>query len=351
MIFLQNNMVKTTKDFGKIAGKLSCLILLQVSALLFSLNVFAQSTKQKEFFNSGLTKAKSGQLDAAIVDFSESIKATERDFPEKLVGDNPPPGNETKLLSQTYYYRAVALAATGKKLDAINDLDKAVKFDINFTEAYVLRGKTTNDIGDYKRASDNLKVAANLFPNNFDIWLHLGIANQNLDNDAKAIEYFNSAIKIKADNVQAYIERSKSYLKTEKYNEALTDANKAVSMDSKNSDAYLCRGVIYRYMEEYEFAIRDYTSAITYNPNNSVAFYNRGIAHSKIDEHQKAIQDYSKAIELSPEDDEAYLNRGIEKLILDKPTDACADIKAAADLGNKNGKQFFLNEGKVICNQ
>lgn len=319
--------------------------------LLFSFNVFAQSVKQKEFFNSGLTKAKAGQLDAAIADFTESIKAAERDSPEKLVGDNPVPGNETKLLSQTYYYRAVGLAATGKKEDAVNDLDKAVKYDLNFIDAYVLRGKTCNDLGEYKRSNDNLKVASTLFPNNFDVWLHLGIANQNLDNDTKAIEYFNSAIKIRSDNVQTYIERSKSYLKLEKYDEALADANKAVTMDSKNSDAYLCRGVIYRYREEFDFAIRDYTSAVTYNPNNAVAYYNRGIAHSKIDEHQKAIQDYSKAIEISPKDDEAYLNRGIEKLILDKPADACSDIKVAADLGNKNGKQFFQNEGKVICNQ
>ncbi len=333
------------------AGGKFKIVSLALFILLFSVDVFAQSVKQKEFFNSGLTKAKAGQLDGAIVDFTESIKAAERDFPEKLVGDNPVPGNETKLLSQTYYYRAVGLAATGKKEDAVNDLDKAVKYDINFIDAYVLRGKTCNALGEYKRSNDNLKVASALFPNNFDIWLHLGIANQNLDNDAKAVEYFNTAIKIKSDNVQAFIERSKCYLKLEKYNEALADANKAVTMDSKNSDAYLCRGVIYRYMEEFDFAIRDYTSAVTYNPTNAVAYYNRGIAHSKIDDHQKAIQDYSKAIELSPEDDEAYLNRGIEKLILDKPADACSDIKVAADLGNKNGKQFFQNEGKVICNQ
>jgi tetratricopeptide (TPR) repeat protein len=332
-------------------GKNSLMFLVAIFILFSSLNLFAQSVKQKEFFNSGLTKAKAGQLDGAIADFTESIKAAETDSPEKLVGDKPVLTNETKLLSQTYYYRGVALAATGKKEDAVNDLDKAIKYDLNFIDAYVLRGKTCNDIGDYKRANDNLKVASTLFPSNFDVWLHLGIANQNLDNDAKAVEYFNSAIKIKSDNVQGYIERSKCYLKLEKYDEALVDANKAVSMDSKNSDAYLCRGVIYRYMEEYEFAIRDYTSAVTYNPNNAVAFYNRGIAHSKVDEHQKAIQDYSKAIEISPEDDEAYLNRGIEKLILDKPADACSDIKVAADLGNKNGKQFFQNEGKVICNQ
>ncbi|MGE3824936.1 MAG: hypothetical protein AB7G44_12015, partial [Bacteroidia bacterium] len=160
-------MAKTVTNFSRMAFKKFSLVLLTLFAVLFSLSSFSQSVKQKEFFNSGLSKAKAGQLDAAIADFSESIKAAERDFPEKLVGDNPVPGNETKLLSQTYYYRAVALAAIGKKEDAVNDLDKAVKFDINFIEAYVLRGKTTNDIGDYKRASDNLKVAANLFPNNF----------------------------------------------------------------------------------------------------------------------------------------------------------------------------------------
>jgi tetratricopeptide (TPR) repeat protein len=319
--------------------------------LLCNFNLLAQSVKQKEFFNSGLTKAKAGQLEGAIADFTESIKAAESDFPEKLVGDNPVPDNETKLLSQTYYYRAVAYAAIGKKENAVNDLDKAIKYDINFVDAYVLRGKTCNDIGEYKRSDDNLKVASTLFPNNFDIWLHLGIANQNLDNDAKAVEYFNSAIKIKSDNAQAYIERSKCYLKLEKYDDALADASKAITMDSKNSDAYLCRGVIHRYLKNFDFAISDYTNAVIYNPANAVAYYNRGIAYSKIDEHQKAIQDYSKAIEISPKDDEAYLNRGIEKLILDKPADACSDIKVAADLGNKNGKQFFQNEGKVICNQ
>ena len=94
---MSNTIIKFRK---KVTMKFS-LILLPLFAFLFSVNAFAQSTKQKEFFNSGLTKAKAGQLDGAIVDFSESIKAAEREFPEKLVGDNPPPGNETKLLSQT----------------------------------------------------------------------------------------------------------------------------------------------------------------------------------------------------------------------------------------------------------
>lgn len=343
--------LKTVKDLAEQPGRKKSAMLLTLFILFSTLGALAQSVKQKEFFNTGLTKAKAGQLDGAIADFTESIKAAERDFPEKLVGDKPVPDNDTKLLSQTYYYRAVAFAATGKRNEAVDDLDRAVKYDINFVEAYVLRGKTCNDIGEYKRAGDNLKVASNLFPNNFDIWFHLGIANQNLDNDAQAIEYFNKAIKLKADNLQCYTERSKCYMKLDKFDEALADANKAISMDSKSSEAYLCRGVVHRLLEDYELAIRDYTSAVTYNPSNAIAYYNRGIAYSQMDEHQKAIQDYSKAIELSPEDHQAYLNRGIEKLILDKTDDACSDIKRAADLGNKNGKQFFQNEGKAICNQ
>ncbi len=310
--------------------------------LMSSYNLFSQEdNKDKEFFNSGLKKAQEGQLEGAIADFTTSINAAESKLgidPKKLPEGFKLPADSK--LAQAYYFRGVAQSNIGKEFEGIADLGSATKYDKNFGEAYLLRGQLYNNKHSYKDARENLELAVKLLPNNYEAWFNFGVANfnlvvdfPNLGYDKQAIENFTSAIKIESNHVQSYIERAKSYIQMEQFNEALADANKAISMDSRNSEAHFIRGIIHRHLENYDFAIRDYTNAIIYDSQNSVAYYNRGITYSKMDEHQKAIQDFSKAIEIYPDDAQAYLNRGIEKLFIDKTDDACSDFKKASDIG------------------
>lgn len=115
----------------------------------------------------------------------------------------------------------------------------------------------------------------------------------------KAIEYLNSAIKLKPDLAEAYNNRGNAY----------------------------CN------LSQQQRAIEDYNEAIRLNPDYAHAFGNRGVAYSDLKQYQRAIEDFNEAIRLKPDYANAYLNRGNVYLIQNNKELGCKDLQKACELG------------------
>lgn len=126
----------------------------------------------------------------------------------------------------------------------------------------------------------------------------------------KAIEYFNNAIKLQPDFVEAYIGRGSSYSDLGQYQQAIEDFNKAIRLKPDFADAYGNRGLAYGRLGQQQRAIEDYNQVISLKPDYAVAYNNRGLAYSDLGEQQRAIKDFNKAISLKP-DFAGYYNRGL----------------------------------------
>lgn len=63
-----------------------------------------------------------------------------------------------------YRQQALELLDQGRPLEAVAELDKAIKIEPNAAELYSLRGAARNDLGDFQRAIEDLDTATELDP-------------------------------------------------------------------------------------------------------------------------------------------------------------------------------------------
>jgi len=168
--------------------------------------------------------------------------------------------------------------------------------------------KTTADLYDSKDFEAIIKLeekGETLTPEEFYM---VGYAFFKLENDTKAIEFYNKAIAKGFDNgtVHFYKSISLSYLK--RYDEALKEIDISIQRESNNQEYMNQKGLIYKKMGLEDKAL-DYFEEATRYPNTcgEPFFWVAYIYHGKQD-LEKALKLYYVAAEKVPHENEYYVN-------------------------------------------
>jgi tetratricopeptide (TPR) repeat protein len=112
---------------------------------------------------------------------------------------------------------------------AIDYLNKAIKMQPDFADAYWIRGLAYADLGQYQRAIEDYNKSMRLKPNDL-IYNHRGLAYRNLGQYQLCIEEYNEAIRLKSVEADAYYERGICYYKQGKNQLGCNDARKACAL-------------------------------------------------------------------------------------------------------------------------
>ena len=140
--------------------------------------------------------------------------------------------------------------------------------------------------------------------------------------------------------------------------EALNQCNEILKYNDRNTDAYLMRSKVYMKNLDYPGAINDISKNILIDPSNSVFYLLRGNCYQEFNQHTNAINDYSKYISLKADDPDAYFARAksyeeimnFDKAIEDynKITDLSEfDVRARKMLKDAQSRLYELNREKV----
>ena len=114
-----------------------------------------------------------------------------------------------------------------------------------------------------------------------------------------------------ADLAKQYYDSGSAYLKSGKFDLAITNFTKIIEINPKYEDTYFLLGDAYRGNKQYDLAIACFTKAIEYNPNSAFAYSSRAFAYRLIGEVDKSIADATKAIELAPNEADIYHTRAL----------------------------------------
>ena len=203
-------------------------------------------------------------------------------------------------------------------LAAINDYTQATKLDANSDENYNGRAHTRSHYGEYEAKQENTTEAEKQY--------------------LAAIEDYTKAIKLDSNDSRNYSGRGwarslfgELNVKQEKFGKArkqylaaIKDYDKAVKLDPEDDINYIDRGwVKYRVAElrtkqrktadaqkYYQAAIADSEKAFQLNTNRTTAYHTRGVAKAALGEYESAIEDFDTAIEHDSDYAEAYRSRG-----------------------------------------
>ena len=184
------------------------------------------------------------------------------------------------LHSVSWAYRKI-----GNSIKAISLLEKAIKTDSQFSDAYLALGGIFYEAGDLRKAKSVLKNAILELPQNSSIWSNLGyVLLESGDSPGECEEYFS----------------------------------RAISLDEKNDRAYHGLGLLYFQQEEYTDAILKFARSIELFPNYLNAIYHLGICYVRTGLLRKGGRMFVQAIRLDADNHSYWHSLGTTAFYLKK---------------------------------
>jgi tetratricopeptide (TPR) repeat protein len=184
-------------------------------------------------------------------------------------------------------------------------------------------------------------------PNNNRAWNNAGFELLFSENVDKALYYFDMAISLNPEYVDAYNNRSVAYYNKKDYAKAEADSTKALQLDPTYVKAYLNRGNGRKERGAYDKALADYTRALALNPRYAEAYHNRGMTRHCMKDYDGAIADFNQALALIPRDADTWLSRANALKDKGEIESALSDLRQASAILPTSAKP--LNNLGVVC--
>lgn len=187
----------------------------------------------------------------------------------------------------------------GYYIDAIENFNKAIKIDPDFSIAYFNRAVCKKRMGNDRGYDDDFELALNA--------------------DAKvANTYYN----------RSYFETRDGSLQA-----ANDDYNKAKENSPAFKNKYYESVASKRLLTDYFALYNEYTDGIDKNKSAAEPYAERGNFLLLFGEYTPAVIDYNKAITLNPVAADYLFNRGMARLLKNDNMSGCRDIKKSLEMG------------------
>ena len=192
-------------------------------------------------------------------------------------------------------------------------------------------------------AEEEFRLASQEDPNN--IMIHFNLANvySAMTLPDKAINEYETILKLNSDLDWAQFNLSTIYYKeTGNIEKAIIHCKKAIELNNNMAPAHFHLGKLYEDIHLTEEALEEYNKAIALDPKHAKAHYNIGVLKMRDNQLDEAISYFEKAIELSPDFIESYINIGAIHLNRNEPDKAIPILKKAVEI-NPNQPILLVN--------
>ena len=175
-----------------------------------------------------------------------------------------------------YFGRAIDYMLVQDMANALNDIDRVVELNENFSLGYFMRAVIRLRQIEAQNATEEQLQATTPSA--------ISIRSLTQGEVKRHEEPVTNSSKIKMKSLQ--------------YDRVLKDYNKAIELDPQFSQAYFNRGNLYFFQKNYRAALADYDEAIRIDPYFGEAYFNRGLVLVLTGETRRGTADLSKAGEL-----------------------------------------------------
>ncbi|MGY8705829.1 tetratricopeptide repeat protein [Bradyrhizobium sp. 18BD] len=303
------------------AGDLSACFQEDAATAISACSTFLESgdgsagAKSQAYILRGNAYEKRGDYNKALKDFDSAIK---------IVPSNP----------IALYNRGNIETSLGQYDKAIDDYTQAIALDPQYARAfnnrcfaYNARGKRaegpmTGDpqgkgVSDFEKAAADCRRAIALDPMQTKYFLGLGNALGSAGSTKDlhtAIENYDLAIRLDAQNSNAFVGRCNVDLKMNEFARAVTDCSEAIKLDKLDpipwNNRCWARTIIGAELQE---ALSDCNEALKLQPNDPYVLDSRALTHLKSGRWDDAIADYDKALSFQRGRASSLYGRGLAK--------------------------------------
>lgn len=181
---------------------------------------------------------------------------------------------------------------------AIDNANKALDIDNLSAKAHFIKGMCYKENGDTLRALKSFRTATDIDQEYFHAFMQLGIILSAMHNPM-AVDYFNNAIQLNPNSIEAHYALAMFCQEHEEYNKAIEAYTNILTIDPKYKYAHYNLGYIHLvYLKVYDMAAKHFTDAINADPDYAEAWYNRGYCYELLGDVQRARSDYQRALQI-----------------------------------------------------
>ncbi len=165
---------------------------------------------------------------------------------------------------------------------------------------------------DYEGAARAFKGAVSMAPNSSfskDASKYLAMSQLKLGNTDKAIEAYQTSIRLNPDSAEPHADLAKLYFSQKRYQEAGAEYAKAVKIDPSSTNRYSL-GQAYLFQDRFIEAEAEFQEVRRLESNSPYGYYGLGLAHSKQGNYEKAIELFEEAVKRDREFYDAYAEMG-----------------------------------------
>lgn len=299
-----NNVVKATPES---IDSLLNLYPDSVELLLFRGNL---AFNDYNFSNALMDAAKAFRLDSSNIEARMLYAQIQNNKPTKTVADvaiaqrhfsyivSKQPKNTKALvaLASTYAYQ--------QDFDkAFVYVDRALKIDKKYRDAYVLKGSMFLLMERVDLAKSSYETAVQQDPKFYEAYLRLGSIYQ-AEDDSICFEYFTTAYKLQPKNAEVIYALAYANQEFNRFKTAKNYYRKMIQNDT--TDYYVSRGLFHlAYIQQFndknlDSAIYYYSSAIETNDAYVEAYHNRGMCYEDKGDIPNAMLNFSTALKINP---------------------------------------------------
>ena len=202
---------------------------------------------------------------------------------------------------EAYEYKIKTLIAQQEFIKAKELSEKSLTIRENamnyYLNAVVLDNLKQNENAEtsYKKAISKEKKLEEAYIGLCDLQIRLN----KLD---KATETITDLMKIDPKNTDAFIERSKIYIKQLDFANGINDISRAIIVKPDDEQLFFIRGTYYQQFTQYQNAINDFNKVLMIDDKNADAYYQRASCYEQVANYKAAIKDYSVLASLSEND-------------------------------------------------
>lgn len=245
----------------------------------------------------------------------------------------------------------------GKYEEALTHLNRVTAIEKRNKDVYPEKVETLLQLGRYDqalKASDTAQLLRKDVRNMYD----RGRVYVSLNNDVLAKREFEAAIRKDRNYDPPRLALVDILIREKKLGEALGQCNAMIGRNDRNADAYTARSRIYVASMDFPNAINDISKNIVMEPNEPEHYFVRGQYYQKFNQHSNAINDFSKYISLRPDNPNVYFARAAsyeETMSFDRAAEDYKKITALSEFDERarrrlkeaNDRLFEINRETI----
>ncbi|CAK74901.1 unnamed protein product (macronuclear) [Paramecium tetraurelia] len=201
---------------------------------------------------------------------------------------------------KAYYYMGQCYFQKGELDEGIEYMNQSLKHNQSFGLAWKAVGNIMYEMNQPATALRYFQKAIDLDKNDMEAKIRLGNCYYLQDQFEQAIQIYEEISHLD-QNEELEQHMANCYYKKNDFEEAVLHYQRALSINSDKIECYYNLGDTYFTMEKFEEALECFEKVVKNDPQHSAAFYNYANTFFVLEDYENAAKYFEKAIELQPQ--------------------------------------------------